>query len=101
MPQKELSEKLGKKEAEISKWLSGSHNFTLRTISKLEAALSIKIINPDIYQEVKKTVISNPENFFNQEYLHSLIDESWPLAPTESTKPILTKKTNSTETVST
>jgi len=37
--QKALSDLLGKAEPEISKWLSGMHNFTLRTICKLESVL--------------------------------------------------------------
>ena len=37
LEQKGLAEKLGKSEAEISKWLSGTHNFTLRSIAKIEA----------------------------------------------------------------
>ena len=44
MTQKELALKLGKKESEISKWLRGSHNFTLRTIAKLTAALQEEIV---------------------------------------------------------
>jgi hypothetical protein len=42
--QKLLAEKLGKSEAEVSKWLNGVQNFTLRTISKLEAAFGKRII---------------------------------------------------------
>ncbi len=42
--QKELADKMGKSEAEISKWLSGFHNFTIRSISKIEAVLGEKII---------------------------------------------------------
>lgn len=37
--QKSLAEKMGKKPSEICKWLSGEHNFTLRSIAKLEAEL--------------------------------------------------------------
>ena len=37
--QKNLAEKMDKKPSEISKWLSGNHNFTLRSIAKLEAEL--------------------------------------------------------------
>lgn len=37
--QKSLAEKLGKRPSEIHKWLSGDHNFTLRSIAKLEAEL--------------------------------------------------------------
>jgi transcriptional regulator with XRE-family HTH domain len=42
--QKDFARKLGKTEAEISKWLSGSHNLTLRSIAKMEAALDKDII---------------------------------------------------------
>ncbi|MDN3654046.1 helix-turn-helix transcriptional regulator [Ferruginibacter paludis] len=44
LKQKELADRLGKSEAEVSKWLAGMHNFTLRSLSKLEAALGATII---------------------------------------------------------
>ncbi len=42
--QKLLAEKMGKSEAEVSKWINGNQNFTLRTISKLETAFQAPII---------------------------------------------------------
>jgi len=39
MTKKELAEKLDKSPSEISKWLSGEHNFTLRSLAKLSAEL--------------------------------------------------------------
>lgn len=42
--QKDLATLLGKKESEISKWLRGSHNFTFKTIAKIEAVLGEQII---------------------------------------------------------
>lgn len=42
--QKDLAEQLGKKESEISKWLSGEHNLTLKSLAKLQAALDEEII---------------------------------------------------------
>jgi transcriptional regulator with XRE-family HTH domain len=42
--QKMLAERMGKTPSEISKWLSGQHNFTLRSIAKLEAELGEDII---------------------------------------------------------
>jgi transcriptional regulator with XRE-family HTH domain len=42
--QKDLAILLGKKESEISKWMQGTHNFTLKSISKIEAVLDDKII---------------------------------------------------------
>lgn len=37
--QKELALKLNKSESELSKWLNGVQNFTIKTLCKLEAAL--------------------------------------------------------------
>ncbi|MEJ7646168.1 MAG: helix-turn-helix transcriptional regulator [Chryseolinea sp.] len=42
--QKDLANMLGKSESEISKWLTGSHNFTLKSVSKIESVLNEKII---------------------------------------------------------
>lgn len=42
--QKDLADMLDKSEAEISKWLCGTHNFTLQTISKIEAVLGESIM---------------------------------------------------------
>lgn len=39
MTQRDLANLLGKKDSEISKWLQGSHNLTLRTIAAIEVAL--------------------------------------------------------------
>jgi transcriptional regulator with XRE-family HTH domain len=39
MNKKELADKLEKNPSEISKWLSGDHNFTLRSLAKLSAEL--------------------------------------------------------------
>ncbi len=44
MTQKALAENLGKQPSEIHKWLSGDHNFTLRSLAKLQAELGEEII---------------------------------------------------------
>jgi len=41
----ELAVRLKKKDSEISKWLSGRHNFTLKTIAQLEENLQTSIID--------------------------------------------------------
>lgn len=52
--QAELAGLLGKSESEVSKWLRGSHNFTLKTIAKIEEALGepifvcVKDIKPEV-----------------------------------------------------
>lgn len=45
LSQKAFAKKMGKTEAEVSRWLSGTHNFTLRTISKISTVLKINMIN--------------------------------------------------------
>ncbi|MDE5743881.1 MAG: helix-turn-helix transcriptional regulator [Bacteroidales bacterium] len=42
--QKQLANKMGKTEAEVSRWLGGTHNFTLRTIAKISDALGVKLL---------------------------------------------------------
>ena len=44
MKQKDLAQKLGKSEAEISKWMRGTHNFTIDTLVSIEEALGAPII---------------------------------------------------------
>lgn len=41
---KELAEKLDKKPSEISKWLNGEHNFTLRSLARLSAELDAPLL---------------------------------------------------------
>lgn len=41
----EFAKKLGKSPSEVSKWLSGSHNLTLKSITKMEVALETDLIN--------------------------------------------------------
>ncbi len=67
--QKELAESLGKKPSEISKWLTGEHNFTLRSLAKLQADLDVELIqipfahsqNNRIHGEFKMTVSRNTQ----------------------------------------
>lgn len=42
--QKDLAFMLGKKESEISKWMRGTHNFTIDTISQIENILGEPIL---------------------------------------------------------
>ncbi len=42
--QKDLAKALGKKESEVSKWLSGTHNFTLKSIAKIAAIFDKEIL---------------------------------------------------------
>lgn len=48
--QKDLAIMLGKSEAEISKWMRGTHNFTIDTVVSIEEALQAPILQ--VYHEV-------------------------------------------------
>lgn len=45
LTQKDFAHRLNKRESEISKWMTGRHNFTMQTITKIETALNCKLIN--------------------------------------------------------
>lgn len=53
--QKDLAELLGKSEAEISKWMRGTHNFTIDTLMSIEIALNAPILQV-FHQEDLQTV---------------------------------------------
>ena len=44
LKQKDLDLRIGKIEAEISKWMSGTHNFTIDTLVSIENALDAPIV---------------------------------------------------------
>ena len=44
LKQKDLADMLGKKESEISKWMRGTHNFTIDTILNIQDALGQPIL---------------------------------------------------------
>lgn len=44
MTKKMFAKQMGKTETEISRWLSGTHNFTLRTIAKISSVLGMNVI---------------------------------------------------------
>lgn len=48
--QADFAKAAGKKEAEISKWMSGQHNFTIRTIAFIETVLGEGIVSVRKYR---------------------------------------------------
>ena len=44
LKQKDLANMLGKIESEISKWMRGTHNFTIETITSIENVLGVPIL---------------------------------------------------------
>ncbi len=43
LSQKQFAQMIEKKEQEISRWLNGSHNFTIKTLAKISAVLDVEI----------------------------------------------------------
>lgn len=43
--QADLARATGKKTPLVSRWLSGTHNFTIRTIAEIETALGAPVLN--------------------------------------------------------
>ncbi len=57
MTQRELAMLMGKRESEISRWLTGSHGFTTTTLAKIAAALGEPIIQVKREPETKYVYI--------------------------------------------
>jgi len=55
--QKDLARLLGKSESEISKWMTGTHNFTIKTLARIEAKLGEKIIESVKEKPEEKTFV--------------------------------------------
>ncbi len=54
--QKELAQKLGKHPSEVNKWLSGTHNFTFKTIIRLENIFGEPILS--VSQKTSELVVA-------------------------------------------
>ena len=43
--QKEFAKQIGRSEAEVCRWVGGTHNFTLATLAKISSALGVTLIH--------------------------------------------------------
>ena len=59
--QTEFAKAMGKRDSEISKWLGGGHNFTIATITKIEAILGEDIISVKKYRKPVSSYAMMPE----------------------------------------
>jgi len=53
----QLADAMGKKPSEVSKWLSGMHNITLKSIIKMEIALGIDLIHTEPIKEYEYIIL--------------------------------------------
>ncbi len=44
LTQKEFARMIGRSQAEVSRWLSGTHNFTLATLAKISVTLGCSVV---------------------------------------------------------
>jgi ribosome-binding protein aMBF1 (putative translation factor) len=56
---KQLADMLHKKPSVVTKWLSGTHNFEINTLTQIAVALNIKLFAFDVPTE-KETIILKP-----------------------------------------
>ena len=61
MSQKDLAQKLGKTETDVSRWLCGTHNLTMATIAKIAVALDDDIITPTVTKRRRVLKLSLPK----------------------------------------
>ena len=73
--QKDFAAMIGKKESEVSKWLKGTHNFTLRTIAKIT-----DVLNEPIIEVVGKRIPNNEYIFINVMDSFTVSKKSKPIA---------------------
>lgn len=62
----QFAEALGKRPSEVSKWLSGMHNLTLKSIIKMEMALGVPLIQTQTLtgntsQVIKRSTVIKPK----------------------------------------
>jgi len=57
-----FAEEMGKKPPEVSKWLSGMHNLTMKSIIKMEMALGIDLIHTSQIKELEYVYLGALKN---------------------------------------
>lgn len=62
MTQREFASLMGKRESEISRWLTGSHGFTTKTLAKMSAVLGEAII--EVPQHKPSQIVFMPVDIF-------------------------------------
>ena len=65
MTQRDLAALLDKRESEISRWLTGTHGFTTKTLARISAALGEEIIETQKERRVNYVVLPFPKYVSN------------------------------------
>ena len=76
----EFAEMLGKKPSEVSKWLSGAHNLTLKSINKMEFVLGVDLINIEPITEVKYVYLGSIQGGELEDAINDYEDSNYNIA---------------------
>lgn len=76
----QFAEMLGKKPSEISKWLSGTHNLTIKSITKMEAVLGVDLVNIEPITEIKYIYLGSIEGGELEGAISDYEDSSYDIA---------------------
>jgi transcriptional regulator with XRE-family HTH domain len=85
----EFADLLGKRPSEVSKWLSGTHNFTIETLMDIEKVLSVKLLETKHWKadssaqniEIKKRTKSSPVLTYQEKTGATMVSEPRKKAP--------------------
>lgn len=85
MNQKQLAQKMGKTESEISEWLSGDRNFTVDTLTEIGHILGVSLFNTNTTQysytaKIEKTALVIPINYSKQNNLKKFRSKDLPVS---------------------
>lgn len=76
----QFAELLGKRPSEISKWLSGTHNLTMKSITKMESVLGVDLINIEPITEIKYIYLGSIEGGELEGAISDYEDSSYDIA---------------------
>lgn len=85
--QREFAKRMGKNEAEISRWMQGTHNFTMSTIKKIERVLGEPLLIVAGSQQTVieyKTIVVEKQVFLPAKQQSYIPDSSMTFLPTNS-----------------
>ena len=73
----EFAEDLGKKPSEVSKWLSGMHNLTFKSIIKMETKLGVDLINIESVTEYKYVYLGSVKGMCLEDKISDFKDDNY------------------------
>ena len=73
----EFATMLGKSPSEVTKWLSGLHNLTLKSITKMEEALGINLINIEPIKHIEYVYLGSIQGGDLKEAINGYVETTY------------------------